>query len=180
MMNQERDIYLVGLMGSGKTTIGRQIAKRLGRDCVDSDHEIVARTGVTIPTIFEIEGEAGFRRRETQILAEIIQRDRPPIVLATGGGIVLAEENRRLLRANGWVVYLDVAPRILWARTQHDRNRPLLHVENPLPRLEDLYAARDPLYRESAHFVIQGGEIPAYMLTQALLKEFNRQCQSSM
>ncbi|MDR3158664.1 MAG: shikimate kinase [Zoogloeaceae bacterium] len=178
-MNRNRDIYLVGLMGSGKTTIGRQIARRLGRDCVDSDHEIVTRTGVGIPTIFEIEGEAGFRRREARIIAEIIQRDRPPIVLATGGGAVLAEENRRLLRAHGWVAYLDVSPRILWARTRHDRNRPLLQTEDPLSCLEALYAARDPLYRESAHFVIRGGETPSHVLAQALLKEFNRQCQPS-
>ncbi|MDR0736060.1 MAG: shikimate kinase [Zoogloeaceae bacterium] len=179
-MNRDSDIYLVGLMGSGKTTIGRQIAKQLGRDCVDSDHEIVARTGVNIPTIFEIEGEAGFRRREARIIAEIVQRAGPPIVLATGGGVVLAEENRRLLRANGWVVYLDVSPRFLWARTRYDRNRPLLQVENPLARLEALYAARDPLYRESAHFVIRGGETPSHVLTQSLLKEFIRQCQPSM
>jgi shikimate kinase len=167
-------------MGSGKTTIGRQIAKRLGRDCVDSDHEIVARTGVDIPTIFEIEGEAGFRRREARILAEIIQQSISPIVLATGGGAVLAEENRRLLRANGWVVYLDVSPRFLWARTRHDRNRPLLQVENPLACLKTLYAARDPLYRESAHFVIRGGAIPQHVLVQTLLKEFSQQCQPSM
>ncbi|MDR1349887.1 MAG: shikimate kinase [Zoogloeaceae bacterium] len=179
-MSPESDIYLVGLMGSGKTTIGRQVAKRLGRDCVDSDHEIVTRTGVNIPTIFEIEGETGFRLREARILAEIIQRDHPPIVLATGGGMVLTEENRRLLRANGWVVYLDVPPRFLWTRTRHDRNRPLLRVENPLACLEALYAARDPLYRESAHFVIQGGETPSHVLTQALLKEFSQQCQPSM
>ncbi|MDR0674193.1 MAG: shikimate kinase [Zoogloeaceae bacterium] len=179
-MNPDRNIHLIGLMGSGKTTIGRQMAKRLGRDCVDSDHEIVARTGVDIPTIFEIEGEAGFRRREAQIITEILQRDGPPIVLATGGGVILAEQNRRLLRANGWVVYLDVSPHFLWARTQHDRNRPLLQVENPLSCLETLYTARDPLYRECAHFVIQGGEAPPHALAQTLLKEFNRQCRSSL
>jgi shikimate kinase len=151
----------------------------MGRDCVDSDHEIVARTGVDIPTIFEIEGEAGFRRREARILAEIIQRNGSPIVLATGGGAVLAEENRRLLRANGWVVYLDVSPRFLWARTRQDHNRPLLQVENPLACLEALYAARDTLYRESAHFVIKGGATTAPALAQTLLKEFNQRCRQS-
>jgi shikimate kinase len=179
-MNRDANIYLIGLMGSGKTTIGRQLARQLGRDCVDSDHEIVARTGVDIPTIFEIEGEAGFRCREARVITEIVQRNGSPIVLATGGGVVLAEENRRLLRANGWVVYLDVSPRFLWTRTRHDRNRPLLQVENPLACLEALYAARDPLYRECAHFVIQGGKMPPHVLTQTLLKEFSQQCQPSM
>ena len=178
-VKEDIHIFLVGLMGSGKTTIGRQIAKRLGRPFLDSDHEIEARTGVRVSTIFEIEGEAGFRRREAQVIAELT-RQGTPIVLATGGGVVLEAENRRLLRENGWVVYLNVPPKLLWERTRHDRNRPLLQVENPLARLEDLYVARDPLYRESAHFVAEGGSLPPSALCQFLLKEFAKTCAPSM
>jgi shikimate kinase len=177
-VKEHTNIFLVGLMGSGKTTVGRQLAKWLKWPFLDSDHEIEARTGVRIPTIFEIEGEAGFRRREAQVIAELTTR--APIVLATGGGAVLEAENRRLLRENGWVVYLDVPPGLLWERTCHDRNRPLLQVEDPLARLEALYAARDPLYRESAHFVIEGGNVSPHALTQILLKEFSRSCALSM
>jgi shikimate kinase len=178
-VKEDISIFLVGLMGSGKTTIGRQLAKRLGRPFLDSDHEIEARTGVRIPTIFEIEGEAGFRRREAQVIADLTQQD-APIVLATGGGAVLDAENRRLLRENGWVVYLNVPPSSLWERTRHDRSRPLLQVENPLAKLEALYAARDPLYRESAHFVMTGGNLPPFALCQFLLKEFAKICVPSM
>jgi shikimate kinase len=178
-VKEDANIFLVGLMGSGKTTIGRQLAKRLKRPFLDSDHEIEARTGVRIPVIFEIEGEAGFRRREAQTIADLTRQE-TPVVLATGGGVVLEMENRRLLRENGWVVYLDVSPALLWERTRHDSNRPLLRVEDPLARLEALHAARDPLYRESAHFVAEGGNLPPHTLTQILLKEFARICALSM
>jgi shikimate kinase len=147
-------------MGAGKTTVGRQLARRLGRRFFDSDHEIVERTGVLIPTIFEIEGEEGFRRRESQTIAELSGVDN--IVLATGGGAVLNPENRRILHETGWCVYLNVPPVLLYERTKHDRNRPLLQVENPLAKLEELYAARDPLYREAAHFVVEGSHLVAY------------------
>ena len=173
-MHHRENIILVGLMGSGKTTIGRQLAKRLGRDFVDSDHEIEARTGVSIPTIFEIEGEEGFRRREAQVIAELV--DEPDIVLATGGGAVLAPESRRLLHEKGWVVYLNVPPVLLWGRTRNDRNRPLLQVEDPLARLESLYQTRDPLYREAAHYIVDGGRLPPSAITQLLMKEFSRRC----
>ena len=109
-MNQT-NIYLIGLMGAGKTTVGRQLARRLGRDFYDSDHEIVERTGVPIPTIFEIEGEDGFRRREAQTIEELTAMQ--GIVLATGGGVVLDPENRRRLHDTGWVVYLNVPPVML-------------------------------------------------------------------
>ncbi|MDR1889753.1 MAG: shikimate kinase [Zoogloeaceae bacterium] len=178
-VKEDTHIFLVGLMGSGKTTVGRQLAKRLERPFLDSDHEIEARTGVRVPTIFEIEGEAGFRRREAQVIAELTRQD-TPVVLATGGGAVLDAENRRLLRENGWVVYLNVPPSLLWERTRHDRNRPLLQVEDPLARLEALYAARNPLYRESAHFVAEGGNFPPSALCQLLLKEFAKTCVLSM
>lgn len=159
-------------MGAGKTTVGRQLARRLGRPFFDSDHEIVERTGVAIPTIFEIEGEEGFRRREVQTLRELSESQ--GIVLATGGGVVLKEENRRCLHETGWVVYLNVPPHLLYQRTRHDKNRPLLQVEDPLARLEELYALRDPLYRETAHLVVDGGSLVAAGIVNYLLREFKR------
>ncbi|HEX9196100.1 MAG TPA: shikimate kinase [Azonexus sp.] len=169
-------MYLVGLMGAGKTTIGRQLARRLGRRFFDSDHEIVARTGVPIPTIFEIEGEEGFRRRESLEIAELTSET--DIVLATGGGVVLSPENRKRLHDSGWVVYLNVPPAMLFERTRLDRNRPLLRVENPLGKLEELHALRDPLYRETAHLVVDGSHLVASGVVHHLLKEFNRLCQA--
>jgi shikimate kinase len=175
-VNNRSNIYLVGLMGAGKTTIGRQLARRLGRRFYDSDHEIVARTGVPIPTIFEIEGEEGFRRRESLAIAELTSGT--DIVLATGGGVVLSPENRRRLHDTGWVVYLNVPPAMLFERTRLDRNRPLLRVENPLGKLEELHALRDPLYRETAHLVVDGSHLVASGVVHHLLKEFNRLCQA--
>lgn len=169
-MEKNRNIYLIGLMGAGKTTVGRQLARRLGRPFFDSDHEIVERTGVPIPTIFEIEGEEGFRRREIQTIHELTAGS--DLVLATGGGVVIKPENRSRLRETGWVVYLDVPPLQLFERTRHDRNRPLLQVEDPLARLEALHAARDPLYRETAHFIVSGGQLVASGIVHHLLREF--------
>lgn len=163
-------------MGAGKTTVGRQLAKRLARPFFDSDHEIVERTGVPIPTIFEIEGEDGFRRREVQTIHELTEADN--IVMATGGGVVINPENRRRLHDTGWVVYLDVPPALLYERTRHDRNRPLLQVPNPLARLEELHAARDPLYREVAHIVVDGAHLVASGTVLYLLREFNRLCKT--
>lgn len=164
-------------MGAGKTTVGRQLARRLGRTFYDSDHEIVERTGVPIPTIFEIEGEIGFRRRESQTIAELAECRE--IVLATGGGVVLDPENRRCLRESGWVVYLNVLPLLLYQRTRNDRNRPLLQVDNPLRRLEELYAVRDPLYRETAHFVVEGGQLVASGIVHHLIREFGEVCMKT-
>jgi shikimate kinase len=174
-VQSNQNIYLVGLMGAGKTTVGRQLARRLGRPFFDSDHEIVARTGVAIPTIFEIEGEDGFRRREAQTIAELTASQN--MVMATGGGVVLNPENRLLLHETGWVVYLNVPPVLLYERTRHDRNRPLLRVPDPLARLEELHALRDPLYRETAHLTIEGGRLVASGIVQHLLREFNRLCK---
>lgn len=174
-MNDTGNIYLVGLMGAGKTTVGRQLAKRLGRTFYDSDHEIEVRTGVRIPTIFEIEGEEGFRRREVQTIAELtLERG---VVLATGGGVVLNAENRVRLHDTGWVVYLNVVPELLFERTRHDRNRPLLHVGDPLAKLKELYAVRDPLYREVAHLVVDGSRYGASAVVQYLCREFAKRCK---
>lgn len=174
-MQANENIYLIGLMGAGKTTVGRQLAKRLGRIFYDSDHEIEARTGVRIPTIFEIEGEDGFRRREAQTIEELTTERN--IVLATGGGVVLNPMNRQRLRDSGWVVYLDVPPRLLYERTKHDRNRPLLRVPDPLAKLEELHAARDPLYREAAHLVVDGSRLVAGGIIQYLVREYSRLCK---
>jgi shikimate kinase len=149
------NIFLVGLMGAGKTSVGKLLARRLGKTFIDADHEIERITGVRIPLIFEIEGESGFRARESKILAELITRSH--IVLATGGGAVLLEQNRRLLSERGTVVYLRATPQDLWHRTRHDRNRPLLHTANPLAKLNDLFVERDPLYREVAHLIVDTG-----------------------
>lgn len=166
MSNKANNIFLVGLMGAGKTTIGRLLAKRLHLHFFDSDHEIEKRTGVNIPLIFELEGEAGFRARETAMIAELTAQ--PDILLATGGGAVLNPQNRETLRANGTVVYLHAKVRDLWQRTRHDRNRPLLQTADPQARLAELYALRDPLYREIADIAIDTGEQSAHALTHQL------------
>ncbi|MCC7484130.1 MAG: shikimate kinase [Burkholderiales bacterium] len=154
--HESGNIFLVGLMGAGKTSVGRLLARRLGKRFLDSDHEIERATGVRIPVIFEIEGEAGFRAREARVLAELArERD---IVLATGGGAVLAPENRGVLAGNGVVIYLRAAVPDLLARTRQDRNRPLLRGGDPRATLEQLYTERDPLYREIADIIVDTGE----------------------
>jgi shikimate kinase len=169
------NIYLVGLMGAGKTTIGRQLAKRLNRRFLDSDHEIEARTGVRIPLIFEIEGEPGFRKRETAVLAELAREE--GLVVATGGGAILAPENRDCLRSSGTIVYLHANPEVLSARTRHDRNRPLLQVDDPLAKLAELYGQRDPLYRQVATIVVDSAGGPAGSLAQEIEKELRARCE---
>ena len=136
---------------------------------VDSDREIEEKTGVSIPTIFEIEGQDGFLRRESQVIAECAEIS--DCVMATGGGAVLREENRAVLRANGWVVYLDVSPDVLAERTRIDRNRPLLQVANPLEKLQELFEQRDPLYREVAHIVIDGSNLSPHTVMQRIIQE---------
>lgn len=149
------NIFLVGLMGAGKTSVGRRLARRLGKTFYDCDEEIERATGVKIPVIFEIEGETGFRAREAKMLAELVAlRD---IVLATGGGGVLSADNRKLLAENGVVIYLRAVAADLLQRTRHDRNRPLLRTEQPLARLEQLFAERDPLYRSIADIIVDTG-----------------------
>lgn len=149
------NIYLVGMMGAGKTTLGRALAQRLAREFVDSDRVLVERTGVPVATIFEIEGEEGFRRRESSVLAELCARR--DCVIATGGGVILAEANRRLMRDTGTVVYLRARVESLWERTRHDSSRPLLATPDPKARLAQLLVERDPLYRETAHVVVDTG-----------------------
>jgi len=160
-------IFLVGMMGAGKTTIGRGLARVLGREFIDLDHELETRCGVRVPVIFEIEGEGGFRKREAAALDHCTQRR--GIVLATGGGAVLAPENRRLLRERGVVVYLRASVDELFRRTSRDRNRPLLANPDPRGTLCDLIARREPLYEEVADLVVDTGTMPVSHLVKSLL-----------
>lgn len=161
-------------MGAGKTTVGRQLARRLKKRFADSDHEIEARTGVKIPVIFEIEGEQGFRRREAQVLKELAKEH--DLVLATGGGVVLDPDNRSCLVENGLVIYLCVPLHLLWERTRHDRARPLLQVADPKARIEQLFSQRDPLYRDIADIVVEGGRSAPGGVVKLLEKEIRERC----
>jgi shikimate kinase len=171
------NLYLVGMMGAGKTTVGRILARRLKLRFVDSDHEIEARCGVKVPVILEIEGEAGFRCRETQAIAELTALS--GILLATGGGVILAAENRKRLAGCGTVVYLRARPEDLYERVRHDRNRPLLAAPDPLARLRDLHEQRDPLYREIADLVIETGSQSVQSLARALLERLKELWKAS-
>ena len=151
-MNKHNKIFLVGPMGAGKTTIGKQLAEALSVDFIDSDHQIESRTGVTIPHIFDVEGEEGFRRREEAIIDELTQKQN--IVLATGGGAVIRKANRQHLKSRGTVIYLHASIDQLLERTSRDKNRPLLQTEDPRAKLEELMATREPLYREVADIVV--------------------------
>lgn len=165
------NIYLVGMMGAGKTTIGRLLAKQLGKTFVDCDQEIQRRTGVTITHIFDVEGEAGFRKRETAAIHDLAQRSN--LVMATGGGAILNAANRAELSRNGIVVYLKGSVHDLWQRTRHDHNRPLLQTADPLARLKELYIQRDPLYTELADLVILSGKQSAQSLVLKLQQELD-------
>lgn len=166
------NIVLVGLMGAGKTTVGRQLAKQLQRRFVDSDHEIERRTGVSIPVIFEIEGEEGFRNRESSVLEELLQQGGQ--VLATGGGAVLRAHNRSLMKRSGTVIYLRATVDELWQRTRHDRNRPLLQTDDPRAKLASLYAQRDPLYHEVADIIVDTSRQSVQHLVQHLLERLQQ------
>ena len=149
------NIYLVGMMGAGKTTVGKKLSKATGRPFADLDHYIENTTGVSVATIFEIEGEAGFRQREVQALAHFAEKG--DMVIATGGGVVLSPYNRARMQASGLVVYLHADPAMLFARTRHDKKRPLIQVADPLAKISQLVERRDPLYREVAHAVVESG-----------------------
>lgn len=149
--------------------MGKLLSRQLQLPFHDTDQEIVRRTGVSIPMIFEVEGEAGFRKREEQVLGELIQRD--GVVLATGGGIVLSQANRDLIRHGGTVIYLRATVDELWARTRHDKNRPLLQVEDPKARLAALLAQRDPLYREVADLIVDTGRQPVHALVSHVVRQ---------
>lgn len=157
-MANHGSIFLIGPMGAGKSTVGKRLARIKGMHFVDSDRELEKRTGVDIPLIFEIEGEAGFRKRESQLIDELTRQ--PDTVLATGGGAVLDPVNREMLSSRGFVIYLQVTIDQQLKRTRYSKNRPLLQTEDPRARLETLQRERDPLYMEIADLVVHtdGGQ----------------------
>jgi shikimate kinase len=164
-----RNVFLIGLMGAGKTTVGKHLARLLKFDFVDTDREIEARTGASIPMIFEIEGEDGFRRRESAVIAELVKRQ--GIVLATGGGVVLSPVNREQLRANGTVTYLRAELDTLVNRTRHSTHRPLLNSGDPRARLAALLDARHPLYMQTANIVVDTGHGSAQTVAHAIVAQ---------
>jgi len=171
-MIRAQNIFLVGPMGAGKSTVGRQLAEALSYTFKDSDQEIQRRTGVDIPTIFEYEGEEGFRNRERQAIEDLVAGER--IVLATGGGAILNAENRQNLTSRGVVIYLHCTPEQQYSRTSRDRNRPLLQTEDPLARLRELMEERDPLYRQVADLVVSTEKRG----TASVVKEIRRRLES--
>lgn len=167
-MSRFENIYLIGLMGAGKTTIGRQLARALKLPFYDSDKAIEENTGVDIPTIFEFEGEQGFRDREEKMLMQLTKMQ--GIILATGGGSILREENRRLLKENGFVVYLQCSVDKILERTRRDTQRPLLNTENPRERIETLLAERERFYISCADFKIDTGALQSKAVVNLILE----------
>lgn len=163
------NIFLVGLMGAGKTTVGRALAKRLNKRFMDSDHEIEARTGASIPLIFEIEGEASFRQREAEVIRDLTAQQN--IVLATGGGAVLDADSRAYLKSRGTVIYLRASVNSILQRTSHDKNRPLLQTADPRKTIEDLSRTREPFYNEVADIIIDTGRPNVQFLMQSILAQ---------
>ncbi|HSS70301.1 MAG TPA: shikimate kinase [Casimicrobiaceae bacterium] len=153
MQMHRGNLFLVGMPGCGKSTLGRLLARRLDKRFYDADVELERRLGVSIPVIFELEGEHGFRDREEAVLTDLVTQTN--IVLSTGGGVVLRPANRDRLKEGGTVLYLHATPDTLWERTRHSKHRPLLQAPDPFARVQELYAARDALYREVADFVIE-------------------------
>ncbi len=165
------NVYLVGPMGVGKTTIGRRLATILQAQFMDTDELLEQRTGVSISHIFEIEGEQGFRDRESRILCEIAEQNQQ--VISTGGGMIMREENRELMTRSGIVIYLYAPFEVLWNRIRDSRHRPLLETENPQQTLRELMIQRDPLYRDSAEMVIQASthaDLTAHQIARKLKK----------
>jgi len=169
-MKQTDNIYLIGLMGAGKTTIGRQLAKALHLPFYDSDKAIEEQTGVDIPTIFEYEGEEGFRSREQNMIAELTQIN--GIVLATGGEAILREANQKALTENGFVVYLQCSVDKILQRTKRDTQRPLLNTENPRARIEKLFSEREPDYLSCADFKIETSSMQSKAVVENILNEY--------
>ncbi len=168
MIQNPKNIFLIGPMGVGKSTIGRQLAKLLQMEFADTDHEIQRRTGVDIPTIFDFEGEEGFRRREKAVVAELT--DGAGMVLATGGGVVLDPDNRRCLSGRGVVVFLSCSPEQQYNRTRQNRNRPLLQTDDPMSKLQYLMEEREPLYREIADLVVSTEKRSAGTVAKEIVK----------
>lgn len=166
------NIFLVGPMGAGKTTVGRQLAKTLGMEFYDCDREIENRTGVNIPTIFDIEGEQGFRIREHNMIDELTNMEN--IILATGGGAILNEENRRNLTTRGYVIYLKASIDQLLKRTAKDSNRPLLQTQDPKGKLLELMTIRDPFYREVADLIVETDGNSVHQVVKVIIRKMKR------
>jgi shikimate kinase len=166
-MSAALSIFLIGMMGAGKSTVGVRLARRLDRAFIDVDRELEARLGVDIPTVFDLEGEDGFRRRESQLIQELALK--PELVLATGGGAVLLPANRQVLAAHGLVVYLRATPADLWQRLRRDKHRPLLKSDNPRQRIYDLVEHRDPLYLEIADHIVGTGRQPVEFAVDSII-----------
>jgi shikimate kinase len=168
------NILLIGPMGAGKTTIGRLLAKNLGFLFLDTDKEIERKTGASIPLIFEYEGEVGFRKRESEVIEDLLKLE--PIVLATGGGSVLLPENRLRLQASGFIVYLYCPVEKQLERTHKDPNRPLLKTDNPQKKLMELFEVRDPIYRQLADYVVDTGLSSSRHVVKQIIKAYERKC----
>jgi shikimate kinase len=173
----QRTLFLVGMMGAGKTTLGKSLAQRLDLEFIDTDKALVERTGVPVATIFEIEGEEGFRRRESAVLAELAPR--ADCVIATGGGAFLSQDNRRVMREHGTVIYLRARLESLWERTRHDSSRPLLATADPRATLARLLEERDPLYREAAHVVVDTGSQSSTTLVSRVVNALQARSQAA-
>ncbi len=171
-MKISQNIILIGSMGAGKTTVGRKLATKLGREFIDCDTELENRTGVDIATIFDIEGEAGFRKRESALLGELLQL--PETVIATGGGVVVAEENRIQIRRSGIVVYLETTVEQQLERLRMDKKRPLLSGSDREEILTELYQQRDPIYRELADVVVSSGQGSSAYMSSRILDAINQ------
>ncbi len=170
-MSNLQSIFLVGPMGAGKSTIGRLLARELGLVFTDSDREIEERSGANIPWIFDVEGEAGFREREARVIDDLSLKG--GLVLATGGGVVMREENRQALRSRGTVVYLQTSVDEQLERTSRDRNRPLLQTEDPQAVLAELMAVRDPLYREVADLIVSTDRQSPKAVVQSIVEQLS-------
>jgi shikimate kinase len=164
------NIFFIGLMGAGKTTVGKIIAKNLGKTFYDTDQVIEQRTGVKVATIFELEGEEGFRKRETAMIEELSQLDN--IVMATGGGAVLLPENRLMLKQHGYVIYLRANVHDLWHRMRNDKQRPLLQNVDVRAKLTQLYQERNPFYTETASLIVDTGNQPVIKILNKIESAF--------
>ncbi|MFV2059444.1 MAG: shikimate kinase AroK [Gammaproteobacteria bacterium] len=177
-MQKSPSLFLIGPMGAGKTTIGKQLAKCLNMKFADSDKEIEKRTGVDIPLIFELEGESGFRKRETAMIDSLTNKD--TIILATGGGAVLSEQNRGFLVSRGTVIYLNTSIDQILERTHRDTKRPLLQTDDPRGKLEELAAERNPLYESIADITISTESQKIRDVIKEICTKLNKTCVSEV
>ncbi|PHS72757.1 MAG: shikimate kinase AroK [Cycloclasticus sp.] len=170
-MLKKHNIYLIGPMAAGKTTVGKLLSKSLDKDCFDTDAEIIKCTGVDIALIFELEGEEGFRKRETDKLRKLAQLNN--VVISTGGGIILKEENRKLMRQTGRIIYLQCSVEQQLSRTKFDKKRPLLQVENPKEKLNELMKFRAPVYESIADIIISTNKTNSKNIIREIIQKLD-------